>query len=106
MQHFLDAAVEPLDHTVGLRRFRRGPAVLDAQFGAERVELVLARRGTFAQAEQAIRELLAVVGQDGADADRAGALQVKQEAPRIGRSLGLKMRMKTQRVARSMATNR
>ncbi len=52
-QHVTDAAVEtfrcPLmvckqtmrgDHAVGLRGFRRGQAVLDAQFGAEQVEFV------------------------------------------------------------------
>ena len=46
-----------------------------------------AGRGTFAQPEEPIGELLAIVGQDGADADRAGALQVTQKAPRIGRCL-------------------
>ena len=54
LRHLLDAAVEALDHAVGLRRFRRGQAVLEAQFGAEPVEIVLARRGPFAQAEQAV----------------------------------------------------
>ena len=76
LKHLLDATVEALDHAIGLRGFRWGQAVLDAQFGAELVEFVVARRGTLAQAEQAVGELLAVVGQDGANADRAGTLQV------------------------------
>ena len=44
-QHVADAAVEPFHHSVGLGRLRRRQAVLDAQFGAEQVELVLAGRG-------------------------------------------------------------
>jgi len=59
LKHLLDPAVEAFDHAVGLRRFRWGQAVLDAQFGAELVEFVVARRGTLAQAEQAVGELLA-----------------------------------------------
>jgi hypothetical protein len=34
--------------------------MLDAKIGAERVELVLARRRAFAQAEEAIGELFAI----------------------------------------------
>jgi len=43
-EHVADAAVEPLHHSVGLGRLRRRQAMLDAQFGAELVELVLAGR--------------------------------------------------------------
>jgi hypothetical protein len=50
---------------------------------------VRARRGAFAQAEQAVGELFSVIGQNGADADRAGALQVTQEPPGIRCSLCL-----------------
>jgi hypothetical protein len=42
--------------------------VFDAQLGAEQVEQVRARGCALAQAEEAIRELIAVIGQDGADA--------------------------------------
>jgi hypothetical protein len=89
LQHFLDPAVEALDHTVGLRRFRWGQAVLDAQLGAELVEFVVACGRALAQAEQAVGELLAPrhclsdqwrsngsIGQDGPAPDRAGALQI------------------------------
>jgi len=44
-QHVADAAIEALDHPVGLGRFRRCQAVLDAQFGAELVELMAAGWG-------------------------------------------------------------
>jgi hypothetical protein len=89
LQHLLDRAVEALDHTVGLRRLGRGQSVLDAQFGAELVELVFACGRALAQAEQAVGELLAPrhclsdqwrsngsIGQNGPAPDRAGALQV------------------------------
>ena len=102
LKHLLDAAVEALDplpgrrlpaiaerDPVGLRRLGRGQSVLDAEVGAERVEFMLTRRGTLAQAEQAIGELLAVICENGADADRAGALKVAQEPPGVGRGLGL-----------------
>ena len=63
--------------------------MLDLKGGAERVELVFSRRGALAQAEETIGELFSVIGQDGADADRAGTLQVPKKAPRVGRGLGL-----------------
>jgi hypothetical protein len=72
-----------LDHAVGLRRLRRREAMLDAEGGAQRVELVCASRCTLAQAKEAIRELLAVVRANGADAQRANALQVTKEAAGI-----------------------
>ena len=40
---------------------RWGKAVLDAQIGAQTVEIVLAGGGTLAQAEQAIRKLFSVI---------------------------------------------
>ena len=59
MQHLLDPPVESLDHAIGLRRLRRGQAVLDLEGGAERVELVRASRGPLAQAEEPVGEFLA-----------------------------------------------
>ena len=50
--------------------------MFDVQGGAEPVKLVPARRGTLAQAEQTVGEFLAVVGENGADAQRAGAFQI------------------------------
>ena len=58
-QHLLDPPVETLNQAVGLRVLRRGQ-VLDAQVAAPPIELVLAGGAAFAQAEQAVGELLAV----------------------------------------------
>ena len=63
--------------------------MLDAQLGAELIELVLACCGAFAQAEEPVGEFLAVVREYGPDADRAGALQVAQEPSGIGCGPGL-----------------
>jgi hypothetical protein len=41
--------------------------LLDVEGGAQRVERVRAGRGALAQAEEAIRELLAVIRRNGAD---------------------------------------
>ena len=88
LQHLLDAAVEPLHHSVGLGRLGWCKAVLDLEGRAERVELMRSGCRPLAQAEEPIRELLAVVGKNGADADWAGAFQIPQEAAGVGRSLG------------------
>ena len=63
---------------------RRGQTMFDAEFGAEQVELVLAGGASFAQAEQAIGEFLAIVGKYGADADRTDPFQIAQEAAGVG----------------------
>jgi hypothetical protein len=81
LQHRLDPPVEALDHAAGPGRCGRGQAVFDAQLGAELVERGRARRGAPAQAEQAVGERLAAIGQDDADADRAGAFEVTEAAP-------------------------
>ncbi len=63
MQHLPDAAVEALDHAIGLRVRRWGRAVPDAEVCAEVVELVPAGGPAFAQAEQAVGELFAIIVQ-------------------------------------------
>ena len=60
--------------------------MLDVEGGAQFAELVLAGRGTLAQAEEAIRELLAVIRKNGTDAQRASAFQVTKEAAGISRN--------------------
>ena len=60
LQDLLNPSVEALDHAVGLRMRRRGQAVLDGEVGAEQVELVLSRRGAFAQTEETVGEFLPV----------------------------------------------
>ena len=56
-KHLFDAAVEPLDHAVGLGVLRRGQAVFDAKVRAQLVERVLATGRAPAQAEQTVSEL-------------------------------------------------
>jgi hypothetical protein len=73
--------------------------VFNVQGGAEHVELVRACGRALSQAEEPIRKLLAVIhcplmvclqtmrgGQNGASTDRAGALQIAQKPPRVGRA--------------------
>ena len=88
LQHLLDPAIEPFDHAVGLRMLRRGQTMFDATFCAEQVELVPAGGAALVQTEQAVGELLAIIGEDGADTDRADPFQVAQEAAGVGGSLG------------------
>ena len=76
LQDVLDAAVEPLDHAVGLRMHRRRETVLDAGFIAEPVEIVAPRGGALTQAEPPIGEFAAVIGQDAGDFERAGAVAI------------------------------
>ena len=67
---------------------RRGQAVLDIEVGAKLIELVPVCGFAFAQTEQAVSEFLPVVGQNGADAQRASPFQVAQKSSRIGGGLG------------------
>ena len=60
LQDVLDPAIEAFDHAVGLRPHRRGQAMLDAETGAEAVEVVVARGGAPPQAEEPVGELLAI----------------------------------------------
>lgn len=77
-EHIADTAIEALDHSVGLRGSGFGQAVLDAECLAPLVELVIAAGLALARGEQAAGELLAVVGQQLGDLDRAGLVQFLQ----------------------------
>ena len=76
LQHLFDAAVATFHHAVGLRVRRRGQAMFDAVVGAKQIERVLAGGAAFAQTEQAVGELAAIIGQDGAAPQRAGAFEI------------------------------
>ena len=89
LQHLLDPSVETLDHAVGLRVLRGSQAMLDPEVTAQQVELVPSGGGALAQTEQAVGKLLSVIGQNGADAQRAGPPQVAQEAAGVRGGLGL-----------------
>ena len=73
-----DAAVESLDHAVGLRMARRTQAVLDGQFRAAPVECVFSA-WRLRLAGEAVGELTAVVGEHGLDLHRRGLVQATQE---------------------------
>ncbi len=88
LKHFLYPTVEALDHATGLRMLGRGQAVFDAEVCAEPVKLVPAGGLSFAQTEQAVGESLAIIGENGADAQRAGTSQIAQKAAGIGGCLG------------------
>ena len=68
-----DSAVEALYHGVGLWMTRGTQAVLDAQQYAGQVERMLTRSG-LGGACKTVRELAAVVGEDGLDLHRRGLL--------------------------------
>jgi hypothetical protein len=84
-----EAAVEALDHAVGLRPEGAGEAVGDGVPGAEPVEGVLARgfvRGFALVVDgEAVGEFGAVVGQDGMDLKREAGAEAAEKA---GRGLG------------------
>ena len=61
-QHLGDAAIETLDHAMGLRCTGLGQAVFDTQRLAELIELMMAGGLPVLGTEQSVRELLAVVG--------------------------------------------
>ena len=63
--------------------------MLDVEGRAEPVELTPPRRGPFSQVKEAVGERLSGVREERADADRAGMLQVAQEAPGVGGGPGL-----------------
>lgn len=78
--------------------------VLDAQLLAQLVELVLATRFARLAGEQAVLELLAVVGQQLLDPDRTGLVSAFRKASALTAVLWILHCTNTHRVARSMAT--
>ena len=105
-QHLGDAAVEALDHAVGLRVSGLDQAVVDAALGAGAVEDVLAGGPALAGGAKAVGELFAVVGQHGAKAERRFGAQALQEAGGVSAVLSGRTSKYTQRLARSMAASR
>ena len=56
LQNLLYAAVEALDHAVGLWSLRWGETALDTEVRTERAERVIARCGSFAKAKEPVRD--------------------------------------------------
>jgi hypothetical protein len=72
LEYIRNAAIESLHHAVGSRGPGLGQPVLDAQFPAQLIKLMVAAGLALAAGKQAVRKLLAVVGQQFGDPDRAG----------------------------------
>ena len=79
LQHLPDPTIEALDQAVGLGVSRRGQGVLDGQFVAELIELVVAGDGAFAQTEETAGDLFAIVGTYGSDAQRAARFRLRRK---------------------------
>ena len=86
-EHVSDAAIEALDHPIRLGRSGLGQAVLYAQLLAQLVKLMLPSRLALSGGKQAIRELLAVVGEHLADPDRTSLGERFEKAARTGSRL-------------------
>jgi hypothetical protein len=76
LKDILYTPVEPLNHAVGLRRLWWGQTVVDAEFAAQRIELMFASRCTLAQAKETVSELLTIIRKNGSNAQRTRALKV------------------------------
>ena len=92
LEHIGNAAIESLDHAIGSGRPGLGQSVLDAQLPAQLIELMVAAGFAFLAGKQAVRELLAVVGQQLGDPERTGLVQCLQKGVRTGgRLVGLEL---------------
>jgi hypothetical protein len=60
LEDIQSAPVGSLNHAVGLKRLWWGQTMVDAEFGAQRVDPLLASRGTLAQAKETVSERLTV----------------------------------------------
>ena len=78
--------------------------MLDPQFGAKLVELVAPGNGACAGSEEPVG--VSIVSQYLGDNDRAATVQIAQNLRAFAAVLAGRMRTKTHRVARSVATNR
>jgi len=101
-----DAPVEAFDHAVGLGPLGPDQATLDPVFGAQPVEGVMPRRLPLPGRRKAVGELLADVGDEVGDMERRFREQLLQKAAMSSALLVRRTSRYTQRLARSMATNR
>jgi hypothetical protein len=60
LEDILYTPVESLNHAVCLRRLWWGQTMVNAEFGAQRIELMFASRCTLAQAKETVSELLTI----------------------------------------------
>ena len=76
LKDILYTPVESLNHAVCLRRLWWGQTMVDAEFAAQRIELMFASRCTLAQAKETVSELLTIIRKNGSNAQRTRALKV------------------------------
>lgn len=86
-QHLGDAAVEALDHAVGLGPARRDEAMFDAELGTALIKAVRPGRLTLAVGGEAVGEFFGVVGQDRVGFERRRLVQLLEKA--FGRAAAL-----------------
>ena len=67
LEDILYTPVGSLNHAVGLKRLWWGQTIVDAEFGAQRVDPLFASRGTLAQAKETVSKLLSVTNVARAD---------------------------------------
>lgn len=83
LQDLFDAAFEPLNHAVSLRRLRWRHSMFDAKGCAQGVKFMLASDDPLAQTKEVICELLSIIRKYCKDTHWAGSLQIAQKAPRV-----------------------
>jgi len=86
-QDLRNAAVEALDHAVGLRPAWRGEAVVDSELGTALIKAVRSSGLALAVGGEAVGEFLGVVGQGRVDLERCVLVQRLEKA--LGRSAAL-----------------
>jgi len=89
LEHICNAPIETLDHAIGSGRPGFGQSVFNAQGLAQLIKLVLTRGLALSARKESVRELLAVVGQQLLNPERAGLVQGAEKGLRAGRRLVL-----------------
>ena len=84
LEHIGNAAIESFNHAIGSGCPWLRQPVLDPQFLAQLVELVVAAGLALAAGKQAVRELLAIVAQQLVDPERTGLVQSIEEGQCTG----------------------
>ena len=80
LENIRNAAIKTFHHAIGLWRSRLGQSVLYVQRLAKSIKLMFPAGLPLPTGKQAVREFLAVVGQQLLNSDRASLVQCLQEA--------------------------
>jgi hypothetical protein len=82
LKDILYTLVESLNHAVFLRRLWWGQTMVDAEFGAQRVELMFASRCTLTQVKETVSKLLTIIRKNGANAQWTCAVDMRAQPSR------------------------